>query len=193
MILIFGLGNPEREYRYTRHNTGFEVINKLSYDLDIPINKQKFKAHVGEGFVKTKKIMLLKPQTYMNLSGQSVREAVNFFKLTNKDIIVIYDDTSIPVGDIKIKTKGTAGGHNGIKDIIHKLDTDEFTRIKVGIGEKPKNYVLSDYVLSGFSKPEWEKMIEGMTKAGDACEMIVTQGVDTAMNKFNVKRGCENE
>lgn len=188
MKLIFGLGNPEKQYRYTRHNTGFEVINKLSYDFDIPINKLKFKSHIGEGFINNKKVMLIKPQTFMNLSGQSVKEAIDFYKLSPDDVLIIYDDTSLPIGDIRIRTKGSAGGHNGIKDIIKRLDTDEFPRIKVGIGEKPPGYDLADYVLSGFSKVQWEQMIEGMTKAASACEVILSNGVEAAMNKYNIRR-----
>jgi len=185
MWLIVGLGNPEREYRWTRHNTGFEVVNKLAYDNKIDINKAKFRAHIGEGTIGGRRVMLAKPQTYMNLSGESVRDIVGYYKLTPADLIVVYDDTDLPVGGVRIREKGSAGGHNGMKDIIYQLDTDEFLRVRVGIGQKPPRYDLADYVLSRFAPDEQQKIIDGITRAGDAVELILRDGPQAAMNKYN--------
>lgn len=185
MKIIIGLGNPEKEYKNTRHNVGFEVINKISSDYNIDINKLKFKAHIGEGFISSQKVMLVKPQTYMNLSGISVSDIINFYKLTNDDIIIVYDDVSLPFGDIRIREKGSAGGHNGIKSIIQHLDTDVFLRIKVGIDEKPKNYDLADYVLSRLTKQEQEKLDVGIDKSVLAIVDILNHGTKQAMNNYN--------
>lgn len=187
MKIIVGLGNPEKEYKNTRHNIGFEVINKLSKDYNIDINKSKHKAHLGEGLISNEKVIILKPQTYMNLSGDSVVDILNFFKLTNKDIIIVYDDVSLDVGSIKIREKGSAGGHNGIKSIISRLGTDEFLRIKIGIGEKPKNYDLADYVLGKFSKEEENKMQLAIDDVSLAIALILKDGVPLAMNKYNTR------
>lgn len=192
MKIIVGLGNPEKEYKNTRHNIGFEVINKLSKDCNIEINKAKYKAHLGEGVISNERVIILKPQTYMNLSGESIADILNFLKLTSKDIIIVYDDVSLPVGDIKIREKGSAGGHNGIKSIISRLGTDEFLRIKVGVGEKPKNYDLADYVLGKFSKEEESKMQFSIEDASTAIGIILKDGVSTAMNKYNNKNRSEN-
>lgn len=187
-MIIVGLGNPGKEYSGTRHNAGFEVIDKLAYDYNINVNKAKFKGIIGEGNIKNKHIILLKPLTYMNLSGESIKEALNWYKLTYKDIIVIYDDTSLNVGEIRVREKGSAGGHNGMKNIIYLLNTDEFIRVRVGIGEKPKDWDLADYVLSRFYKDEIPVIIDGFTKASNAVETILENGVQTAMNKFNQKK-----
>jgi PTH1 family peptidyl-tRNA hydrolase len=193
MIIIAGLGNPEKEYKYTRHNVGFEVINKLSYDYNININKAKFRSFYGEGFINYQKVVLVKPQTYMNLSGEAVRDMLNFYKIGPENLVVVYDDTSIDVGDIRIRKKGSAGGHNGMKNIIYHLESDEFCRIRVGIVAKPKEYDLKDYVLSRFSKKEQEDIVDGITKATDAVEIILKDSVDNAMNKFNKKKEDTNK
>ncbi len=185
MTLVFGLGNPEKDFKGTRHNVGFETINKLAYDFNIDINRAKFKAHSGEGMISAHKAMLIKPQTYMNLSGESVREFLAFYKLTPKDIIVIYDDIDIPLGQIRIRERGSAGTHNGMRNIVERLNTDEFPRIRIGIGEKPPRMDLGDFVLSHFKKDEMDKIIEGITKAGDAVSDILLNGVTFAMNKYN--------
>ncbi|MCL2593367.1 MAG: aminoacyl-tRNA hydrolase [Defluviitaleaceae bacterium] len=187
MKLIVGLGNPEKNYKNTRHNIGFEVINKLSFDYNININKAKFRSHIGEGLIAGQKVILLKPQTYMNLSGEAVRDIMKFYKLSPEDLIVVYDEVALPVGDIRIRLKGSAGGQNGMKNIIYHLETDEFVRIRVGIGEKPARMVLSDYVLSKFNKNEHDDMVLGVTKATDAIHIIFTDSVNNAMNKFNKK------
>lgn len=188
MNIVIGLGNPGKNYSGTKHNVGFEVIDKLSYDYNINVNKAKHKGVIGDGIIKGKKVILLKPLTYMNLSGESIKELILWHKISNKEIIVIYDDISLDVGEIRVREKGSAGGHNGIKSIIQHLNTDEFIRVRVGIGNKPKDWILSDYVLSHFSKDEIPYIIEGFTKAGDAVEMILDTGVNSAMNKYNQKK-----
>lgn len=185
MIIIAGLGNPERDYKGTRHNTGFEVINKLAYDFNIQMNKAKFRAIYGTGVIKGKSVALLKPQTYMNLSGESIRDALTFYKLDTGSLVVVYDDCALDVGVIRVRQRGTAGGHNGMKNIIYQLETDEFLRVRVGIGQKPPRYDLADYVLSRFSTNETEDMIDGITKAGDAVISLLEKGAEATMNKFN--------
>ncbi|MCL2571289.1 MAG: aminoacyl-tRNA hydrolase [Defluviitaleaceae bacterium] len=186
MKIIIGLGNPGNAYKGTRHNVGFETIDKLCFDSNIKLKpNRRFKAHVGEGHIHKTPILLVKPQTYMNLSGQSVQSIIKFYKLPPQDIIVIYDDVSLPVGDIRIRESGSAGGQKGMIDIIAKLATDEFPRVRIGVGQKPEGWDLADYVLSRFPKKEWEAMIQGITKAGDAVELILKEGTKSAMNEFN--------
>ena len=185
MKLIVGLGNPEGSYKGTRHNIGFEAINKLAYDYNIAVKKIKHKALIGDGMIAGKKVILVKPQTYMNLSGESVREITDFYKIEPSDLIILYDDITLAVSDIKIKERGSSGGHNGVKNIILHLDTTDFLRIKIGIGEKPKDFVLSDYVLSRFSKEEEAAMIQGVTKTTEAIELILKEGSAKAMNVYN--------
>jgi len=191
MNIIIGLGNPGKDYAGTRHNVGFEVIDQLAHNYTISVTKKKHKALIGEGTIKGKKVVLIKPQTYMNLSGESIKEVLTWYKCNNKDIIIIYDDISLDVGEIRVREKGSAGGHNGMKSIIQHLLTDEFIRIRIGVGEKPKNWDLADYVLSQFSKNETESIAEGFIKAGDACETILDTGVLSAMNKYNQKKRGE--
>ena len=190
MTIIAGLGNPEKEYKNTRHNTGFEVVNKLAFDHGIPINKAKHRAHVGEGTIAGEKVLFVKPQTYMNLSGECVRDVLAWHKLTPESLIVVYDDCALPVGDVRVRRQGSAGGHNGMKNILWHLETDVFTRVRVGIGEKPERYVLADYVLSTFKKDELEGWISGVTRAAEAVEDILAKGADFAMNKYNKKLGA---
>ena len=192
MTIIAGLGNPEKEYKGTRHNTGFEVVNKLAYDHNIPVAKAKHRAHLGEGVICGQRVLLIKPQTYMNLSGECIRDVLAWYKLTPGELIVIYDDCALPVGDVRVRKQGSAGGHNGMKNILYHLETDVFARVRVGIGEKPERYVLADYVLSSFKKDEVENWIAGVTKAGEAVEDILSKGVDFAMNKFNKKLGAND-
>lgn len=188
MNLIVGLGNPGKQYVGTRHNVGFEVIDKLAYDNNIDVNRAKYKAVFGDGNIAGNRVILLKPLTYMNLSGESIKEAINWYKITPKDIIVIYDDINLDIGEIRIREKGSDGGHNGMKSIIYLLNTDEFVRIRVGVGEKPKDWNLADYVLSRFSKDELPTIIDGFTKAADAVEMVLTKGTSYAMNSYNKKK-----
>jgi len=192
MQLIVGLGNPEGRYKGTRHNIGFEVIDKMAFDHKIAVNRSKHKGIIGTGNFGGKQAALIKPLTYMNRSGDCVRAALDFYKLSPADIIIIVDDVNLPVGEIRIRERGSAGGQNGLRDIIAKLGTEEFTRIRVGIGSKPPSWKLSDYVLSKFLREEHEDMIEGITKAGDAALKIVKDGAATAMNQFN-KKGVGND
>lgn len=189
MKAIIGLGNPGRDYKWTRHNVGYEVIDKLAYDNNIDMNREKFKAVVGEGHIGFEKVIFIKPITYMNLSGESVREFVNFYKLEPEDIIVLCDDINLPVGSIRIRTKGSDGGQKGLRSIIQQLGYDTFTRVRVGVGEKPPQWDLAKYVLSKFLEEEHDDIIKGITDAGDAVTMIVKKKNTTeAMNKYN-KRG----
>ena len=183
MFLIVGLGNPGKEYENTRHNIGFEVIDYIANKYNIELNRVKFKGVYGEGFIENKKVILLKPTTYMNLSGESIREVINFYKLTEEDIIVLYDDVSLEVGRLRIREKGSAGGHNGIKSIIANLSTDVFPRIKIGVGQ-PKGDLVS-HVLGKFSKDEQEVLKESMEASANAVEIIIKENAKEAMNKLN--------
>ena len=188
-VLLAGLGNPEREYKGTRHNTGFEVINKLAFDHNVSINKAKHRAHTGEGVIAGRRVLLAKPQAFMNLSGECVRDLLRYYSLSAADLVVVYDDCDLPLGEIRVRVRGSAGSHNGVNNIIYHLETDEFARVRVGIGEKPEKWDLADYVLSRFGKDEMEGMIRGVTLAGEAVETILIDGAEAAMNKFNGKAG----
>lgn len=188
MYIIIGLGNPTKEYDRTRHNVGFSVIDVLADRIGIDVAERKHRALCGKGMLEGQKVILAKPQTFMNLSGESVRSLVDFYKVAQDEVIIIYDDISLEPGQLRIRAKGSAGGHNGIKNIIAHLGTQEFPRIKVGIGEKPRNMDLADYVLSRFSKGEQELMDEAFKNAADAAAMIILEGIDPAMNHFNAKK-----
>jgi aminoacyl-tRNA hydrolase len=188
MKIIAGLGNPGKEYRATRHNIGFEAVDYIAYDLGIYIDERKHKALLGKGIFAGEKVIFLKPQTYMNLSGESIRAALDYYKLTNEDLIVIYDDISLDVGEIRIRTKGSAGGHNGIKSIISHLGTDVFDRIKIGVGDKPKGYDLADYVLGKFKENEVKNMEEAVINAKKALKLMLQNEEEKAMNLFNRKK-----
>ena len=188
MFVIVGLGNPTAQYEGTRHYAGFDVIDVLAEKYNISVDARKCRAFCGKGVIAGQKVLLVKPQTYMNLSGESVGGIVNYYKIDpESDLLVIYDDISLDVGQLRIRKKGSAGGHNGIKSIIAHLGTTVFPRIKVGVGEKPKNYDLADYVLGHFSKQERELMEEGYEHASDAVEQIVQCEIEAAMNVFNKK------
>lgn len=188
MFIIAGLGNPTLQYRGTRHNVGFDVIDTLADKYNIAVETRKSRALIGKGIIAGQKVLLVKPQTYMNLSGESIGELVSYYKVDEEqELLVIYDDVSLDVGQLRIRRKGSAGGHNGIKDIIRHLGTDVFPRIKIGVGEKPKGYDLADYVLGHFSREEREMMEEGYQKAAEAVEMILVGELDEAMNVFNRK------
>jgi PTH1 family peptidyl-tRNA hydrolase len=183
MFLIVGLGNIGKQYEHTRHNVGFDVIDLISGKYNISINREKFKGVYGEGSIAFKKVILLKPSTYMNLSGESVREVVNFYKISNEEIIILYDDISLEVGRLRIREKGSAGGHNGIKSVIANLGTDIFPRIKVGVGQ-PRSELVS-HVLGKFNIEDREKVSKVFDASVDAVECIINYGVSEAMNKFN--------
>lgn len=188
MFMIVGLGNPTAQYAGTRHNVGFDVIDLLADKYNITVDTRKSRAFIGKGVIEGEKVILVKPQTYMNLSGESVRSLVDYFKIDEEsELLVIYDDVSLDVGQLRIRKKGSAGGHNGIKNIISHLDTDVFMRIKIGVGKKPGRMDLADYVLSRFSGSEREQMEEGYEKAAKAAVMILKGEIDAAMNEFNKK------
>lgn len=188
MYIIVGLGNPGKEYQNTRHNIGFDVIDEIAERNNIAMGEKKHKAIIGKGFIAGQKVVLVKPQTFMNLSGESVRDVIDFYKVDEKtELIVISDDISLDVGQIRIRKKGSAGGHNGLKNIILHLGHDEFQRVKMGVGEKPKGYDLADYVLGHFSKEEREIMNESAGRAAKAIEVMLTEGADAAMNLYNKK------
>ncbi|HKM20855.1 MAG TPA: aminoacyl-tRNA hydrolase [Lachnospiraceae bacterium] len=188
MYIIVGLGNPKSEYKNTRHNIGFDVIDVLSDKYDIITEVKKHRAFCGKGFIEGQKVVLAMPQTYMNLSGESVKSLVDYYKVDIKtELIVIFDDVSLDLGQLRIRKQGTAGGHNGMKNIISQLGTDEFMRVRMGVGEKPKGYDLADYVLGHFSKGEREIMDETVIKATEAIKVMVTDGADRAMNLYNKK------
>ncbi len=188
MYIIVGLGNPGKQYEHTRHNVGFEVIDRLAEKHDILMTERKHRAFCGKGLIGGQKAMLVKPQTFMNLSGESVKSAVDFYQIGTDELIVVYDDVSLSPGQLRIRRAGSAGGHNGIKNIIAQLGTQEFPRVKVGVGEKPERMDLADYVLSHFSKSEWEMMEEAFKEAADAVEVMIADGADAAMNRFNAKK-----
>ncbi len=188
MYIIVGLGNPTREYQNTRHNIGFDIIDKLADTCSIDVLEKKHKALIGKGTINGIKVILAKPQTYMNLSGESVRALVDYYKIDEKqELIVIYDDISLDIGQLRIRKKGSAGGHNGIKNILSHLGHDVFPRIKVGVGDKPKGYDLADYVLGHFTKEERAVMEESAKNAIKAIEEIITGKIDQAMNIYNQK------
>lgn len=183
MFLIVGLGNPGKEYAGTRHNIGFEAVDYIADKYNIELNRIKFKGVFGEGMINGKKVILLKPTTYMNLSGESIREVVNFYKISNEEIIVIYDDISLEVGRLRIREKGSHGGHNGIKSIIANLSSDVFPRVKIGVGG-PKGDLVS-HVLGKFSNSEIEILRESIKATSEAVTTILSRDTKEAMNKFN--------
>ncbi|GHU50165.1 peptidyl-tRNA hydrolase [Clostridia bacterium] len=185
MILIAGLGNPEKEYGTTRHNAGFMAINQLSHTHGIDITKTKFRAELGSGKIADEKVVLLKPQTYMNLSGESIRECMEYYKLSPSELIVLFDDCDLDIGAVRVRKTGSGGGHNGMKNIIYQLETMDFTRVRIGIGKKPPRYVLADYVLGRFAEEEREGIIQGIETAASAVSDIIARGADYAMNHYN--------
>jgi len=183
MYLIVGLGNPGREYENTRHNVGFVAIDYLAEKLGIKLGKIKFKGIYGEGFIGNEKCILLKPQTFMNLSGQSVREAAEFYKIEPQNIIVMYDDVNLEVGKVRIRPSGSAGGHNGMKNIIYLLNTDEFPRIRFGVGAPEHDLV--DHVLGKFSDEDGKSVTNAIKNTDDILNVIFKMGVGEAMSRFN--------
>ena len=192
MIVIAGLGNPGTKYASTRHNVGFDVMDALANKFGIKLNKIKFKGLVGEGTWAGKKIVLIKPSTYMNLSGESIRPLMEFYKLKPEELFVVVDDVDIEFGTIRLKKKGSAGTHNGLKSIIFHLETEEFPRLKIGIGQKPEHYDLADFVLSKFSKSERQIIDKAIIKAADAVDEFIVNGIDSAMNKYNIKTPAQD-
>lgn len=189
MFVIVGLGNPGKKYEKTRHNMGFLAIDKLAEKHDIKVNKLKHKALVGDGFISGRKALLVKPQTYMNLSGESVREIISYYDIDLEDLIVIYDDFDLETGAIRIRKKGSAGSHNGMKSIIGQIQSKDFPRIRIGIGKSGGGAEWKDFVLGKTSKQD-EKLIEdAVERTADAVACILEKGIDKAMNEYNVKPG----
>ena len=185
MYLIVGLGNPEPDYSKTRHNMGFEVVNKISEKYNIKVKKTKFKALYGTGTINNEKVILVKPQTFMNLSGESVQEFVNLYKIENENILIIYDDIDTIPGKIRIKKSGGPGTHNGMKSVVGCLNTEEFMRIRVGIGTPEFKGDLINYVIGHIPENEYNELQKGVNLASNAVEEILENGVDKAMNKYN--------
>ncbi|KKK36666.1 peptidyl-tRNA hydrolase [Mesobacillus campisalis] len=185
MKLIVGLGNPGKQYDKTRHNIGFEVIDELSARLDIPLSQAKLKGLYGAGVVKGEKVILLKPLTYMNLSGESIRAVMDYFDIELDDLVVVYDDLDLPTGKIRLRQKGSAGGHNGIKSTIAHTGSQEFNRIRVGISRPQNGMAITDYVLGKFSKEEQPDMEHAVKKASEACEAWLEKPFLQVMNTYN--------
>ena len=185
-FLVVGLGNPEKRYTLTRHNSGFLCVDEMAEKLGFKINKLKFKSLTAQTVIGGRGVLVMKPSTYMNNSGIAVREAADFYKIKPENIIVIFDDISLDVGKMRIRRKGTDGGHNGIKSIIYHLQSDNFPRIKIGVGKKPSDdYDLKDWVLSRFSEKEQKELLPVFENAADAVELIINGRIDEAMNKYN--------
>ena len=192
MYIIVGLGNPGRRYEHTRHNIGFITVDYLAEKHGIRINKIKHKALVGEGMISGQKVLLVKPQTYMNLSGQSVREILSFYKPEIANLIVVYDDVDLPMGRLRIRPSGSSGTHNGMRSIIYDIQRDDFPRLRIGIGGERKMR-LADYVTGGFGKEERKLMEGSVLRAVSALESILDNGIERAMNEYNSKEAAEKE
>ncbi|PKM85292.1 MAG: aminoacyl-tRNA hydrolase [Firmicutes bacterium HGW-Firmicutes-11] len=186
MYVIVGLGNPGRRYENTRHNVGFLTVDLLGEKHGIKVNKLKHKALIGEGTISGHKVLLVKPQTYMNLSGQSVREVVAYYKIAPEELIVVYDDIDLPVGRMRIRESGSAGTHNGMRSIIYDLQFDDFPRVRIGIGGERKMH-LADFVTGGFRREEKAIIEQIITRAVESLECILSSGIGRAMNEFNAK------
>ncbi len=187
MYLVVGLGNPGKEYYLTRHNVGYLAIDALTIETGIELKKRKFDGVYGEGRYKGKRIVLLKPETYMNLSGRSIKKARDYYKIEMKNIIVIYDDVDTDFEKLRIRAKGSSGTHNGMKSTIFELMSEDFPRVRIGIGKPPPRMDLSDYVLSKFAKEDLDSLRETVLRAAKATLTIIDEGIDMGMNKHNVK------
>lgn len=187
MYIIVGLGNPEPEYSNTRHNMGFDVINKLAKENDIKLNKTKFNAIYGSGIIENEKVILIKPQTFMNNSGSSVEEYINFYKIPLENMIIIYDDMDTDIGKIRIRAKGGPGSHNGMKSVIKEIKSEEFPRIRVGIGKPVDEFNRIDYVIGRINAEEFLELEKGEELAKEAIKYWIKNGIDNTMNKYNVK------
>ena len=187
MYIIAGLGNPGHEYKWTRHNVGIEVISKLAIDYNIDMGKSKYKAIIGDGRINGKKVLLVKPLTYMNLSGESISQIMSFYKEETQNLIVVCDDINLPVGNIRIRKKGSDGGQKGLRSIIEALSSEDFPRVRVGVGSKPEGWDLKNFVLSRFTEEENDGIIKGITDAGASVVSIVEGKTLDAMNMYNKK------
>lgn len=185
LFLIAGLGNPGKKFDNTRHNVGFDTIDLLSHRHGIKVTKLKFKALIGEGTIHGTKVVLIKPQTFMNLSGESIRDAVSWYKVPMDNLIIIYDDVDLSLGKIRVRPKGSSGTHNGMRSVIYQLQSDEFPRIRIGIDRPPENWDMADYVLSKFNAEDRGIVSESIDRAANAAALIVRSGTEAAMNLFN--------
>jgi len=185
LTVIAGLGNPGNKYEFTRHNVGFRTIDLISEKYGIRVNRLRHKALLGDGEINGTRVLLVKPQTFMNLSGESIREIYEWYKLPVENIIVIYDDVDLPVGTVRIRPKGSSGTHNGMKSVIYQLQSDNFPRIRIGIGKAPEGWDLADYVLGRFNDDEARIIAASIERAAEAAAMIVTGGINAAMNLYN--------
>lgn len=186
MYLIAGLGNPTSQYVNTRHNVGFDAIDYLAEENNISVDTKKHKALIGKGVIAGKKVILAKPQTFMNLSGESIREIVDYYNINpENELLVLFDDISLDVGRLRIRKKGSSGGHNGIKNIIARLGTQDFARVKIGVGEKPAYMDLADYVLGHFDREERKVINEAIMNVKEITELILQDDFNKAMNLFN--------
>ena len=193
MKAIIGLGNPGMKYAGTRHNIGFDAVTAIADKYNLSINNKKFKGVYADGHIAGEKVLLVQPQTFMNLSGECVREVADFYKLNPDEIIIICDDINLDVGRLRIRKKGSAGGHNGLKNIIAHLGTEEFPRIRVGVGEKTEGWDLADYVLARFDKDSEPVIREALANVVGAVETWISEGIDAAMNRFNVSAKKKEE
>ena len=187
MFLIVGLGNPEPEYCFTRHNLGFDVLNKISEKYSVKINKSGFKSIYGTGTIENEKVILCKPQTYMNLSGEAIIKFIRFYKINLSKVIIIYDDIDLNVGDVKIRKKGGAGTHNGMKSVIENLGTTEFPHVRIGTGKPIEKQNLIEYVISKLPKEEYESLKDAIDTGAEAVSQIIKNGIDNSMNNINSK------
>ncbi|MBQ1237433.1 MAG: aminoacyl-tRNA hydrolase [Oscillospiraceae bacterium] len=186
--LIVGLGNPGKEYENTRHNAGYMAVERIAQDLGVKIDRIKYKSLCADAMIGGKRVLLMKPSTFMNLSGQAVTEAARFYKIPMEKVIVFMDDISLEPGKVRIRRKGTDGGHNGIKNIIYLSGSDNFPRVKIGVGKKPHpDYVLADWVLSRFKTEEMKELEKVLEKAPDMAKLLVDGRMDEAMNRYNGK------
>lgn len=185
LYIVAGLGNPGRRYDNTRHNVGFETIDFLSDKYRINVSKVKFKAVIGDGDIEGERVILVKPQTFMNLSGECVREIIEWYKIPLSNIIIVYDDIDLPLGKIRVRPGGSSGTHNGMRSIIYQIQDDNFPRVRIGIGRPPEGWQLADFVLSKFSEDDRKKVNESIKSASEAVESIIKTSVEAAMNKYN--------
>ncbi len=185
MIVIAGLGNPGSKYENTRHNAGFLTIDLLSKKYGIKVDRLKHKALTGDGLINGERVLLVKPQTFMNLSGESIRDILQWYKVPAENLIVIYDDVDLPAGALRIRARGSSGTHNGMKSVIYQLQSDDFPRIRIGIGRAPEGWELADYVLGRFGADEAPAVAKCIERAAEAAALIVSEGVAPAMNKYN--------
>lgn len=192
MNIIFGLGNPGVRYRKTRHNIGFQIVDRLAEKYHIRLSSKRFKSLYGKGWIDVKEVILAKPMTYMNQSGEAVREALNFFRLSVEDLIIVHDDLDLPFGRLRFKRKGGDGGHQGVRSITESLNQNNFLRLKVGIGRPPEGMDPSEYVLSPFDEIEQSKLEEVISRGVESIEVLLREGLERAMNQFQKKQGVIN-